>query len=254
MPHWLVDVCDPRRDYSLADYVRDADEAIASISGRGKAPVVVGGTGMYLRGLLKGIVELPARDEELRERLRALAARFGPERLWRLLAAKDPGSARRIAPGDRQRVVRALELVFSGEATWSARLAEAGTWEQGPERYRALKFGLALDRDVLAARLAARVDAFFAQGLVEEVRALLAAGVPKGANAFKAIGYREVLLALEQGRDPEATREAIVTATLRYAKRQRTWFAREPGVVWLDASEGEERLASRIASSWEQAC
>jgi tRNA dimethylallyltransferase len=209
---------------------------------------------MYLRGLLKGIVELPPRDEAVRERLRALAARRGPERLWRVLAARDAETARRVPPQDRQRVVRALELVFTEGAPWSTRLAEAGTWAQASERYPTLKFGLAIDRDALAERLAARVDAFFAQGLVQEVRGLLASGVPSTANALKAIGYREIVGALTEGRDPEAVRAAIVAATRRYAKRQRTWFRREPEVTWLDASEGEEELASRIVSSWEEAC
>jgi len=254
VPHWVVDVCDPRRDYSLADYVKDADAAIAAIAARGRVPVVVGGTGMYLRGLLKGIVALPPRDEGVRERLRALAARRGPERLWRLLDSRDPGSARRVPPQDRQRVVRALELVFTEGAVWSARLAEAGTWSHAGDRYRTLKFGLAIDREALAARLASRVDAFFGQGLVSEVRALLASGVPASANALKAIGYREVVADLSSGRDPEGSREAIVAATRRYAKRQRTWFRREPDVTWLDASEGEEALAARIVTAWEQAC
>jgi len=98
------------------------------------------------------------------------------------------------------------------------------------------------------------VDAFFGQGLVSEVRALLASGVPASANALKAIGYREVVADLSSGRDPEGSREAIVAATRRYAKRQRTWFRREPDVTWLDASEGEEALAARIVTAWEQAC
>ena len=249
-----MDVCDPRRDYSLADYVRDAEAAIEAIAGRGHVPVVVGGTGMYLRGLLKGIVALPPRDERVRERLRALLDRRGPERLWRLLASRDPETARRIPPADRQRVVRALELVFAEGSPWSERLAQGGTWERADERYRTLKFGLAVDRDVHATRLASRVDAFFAQGLVDEVTALLASGVPSSANAFKAIGYREVLAALASGRDPESSREAIVAATRRYAKRQRTWFRREPDVTWLDVSEGEERLAARIVSTFREAC
>ena len=209
---------------------------------------------MYLRGLLKGIVDAPPRDEELRARLRALVERRGAPRVWRVLAARDPETARRIPEGDRQRIVRALELSFSPGPAWSERLAAEGTWAQGAERYRSLKFGIDLDREILARRLAERVDSFFASGLVAEVEALLAAGVPPSANAFKAIGYREVLAALREGRDPEPTRAEIVTATRRYAKRQRTWFRREEGVTWLDAAEGEEILAARIAAAWEQAC
>jgi tRNA dimethylallyltransferase len=252
--HWLIDVADPSRDYSLADYVEDAGRAIASIVEAGRVPIVVGGTGMYLRGLLKGIVPLPPRDEALRARLRTLVGRRGQERVWRVLRARDPDTARRVPPGDRQRLVRALELVFSPGPAWSARLAAEGTWAAAGERYRAVKFGIEVDRAVLADRLATRVESFFAAGLVREVEAVLAAGVPATANALKAIGYREVVAALTEGRDPEGTRAAIVAATRRYAKRQRTWFRGEEGVTWLDADLGEERLTSRIVSAWEQAC
>jgi tRNA dimethylallyltransferase len=252
--HWLVDVADPRRDYSLADYVGEADGAIASIAAAGRVPIVVGGTGMYLRGLLKGIVALPPRDETLRARLHALVARRGPERVWRILAARDPGTARRVPPGDRQRVVRALELVFTEGPLWSERLGREGSWAASAERYRALKFGIDLERRALVDRLADRVDAFFAAGLVEEVEALLASGLPPTVNALKAIGYREIVEALAAGKDPDGTRAAVAAATRRYAKRQRTWFRREENVTWLDAGEGEERLAARIVSAWEQAC
>jgi tRNA dimethylallyltransferase len=248
--HWLIDVADPRRDYSVADYVRDADAAIADIAGRGLVPIVAGGTGMYLRGLLKGLVALPPRDEALRERLRKLLSRFGAPRLHRLLAALDPPTAARVTSKDAQRIVRALELSFATGETWSRRLVRDGTWASSAERYRAVKFGLDLDRDRLAARLAARVDAFFAGGLAEEVARLMADGVPASANAFKGIGYREVVRALLDRREPKDTREAVVIATRQLAKRQRTWFRKEPGLTWLDEAEGAEVLATRIAAAW----
>jgi tRNA dimethylallyltransferase len=252
VPHSLIDVVDPRRDYSLADFVRDADAAIAAIAGRGRVPVVAGGTGLYLRGLLKGIVDAPARDAGLRDRLRAVATRFGPERLHRRLGRLDPGSAARIPQADTQRIVRALELALAAGPSWSERLASEGTWGRSAERYAALKFGLDLDRDTLAARLAERVDAFLDAGLGDEVRRLLADGVPATANAFKAIGYREVLHAVTEGRDPRAERDAIVTATRRYAKRQRTWFRTEAGLTWLDAARGAGELADEIAANWRR--
>jgi tRNA dimethylallyltransferase len=253
VPHHLLDLRDPCSDFNVADYLRAATEAIRGIAERGNVPVVVGGTGMYLRGLLRGIVETPARDEALRERLRRMAARHGSARLHRFLSSLDPGSAARLAPADGQRVVRALELALLGGANWSERLAREGTWSAARERYRTLKIGLDMERAALVDRLAARVDAFFAAGLVEEVRALLAAGVPKSANAFKAIGYREVIAALGAGHDPETAREAVKISTRRYAKRQRTWFRAEPGIVWLDAAEGPARLAARIAELWRGA-
>ena len=233
--------------------MRDADAAIAAILARGGVPVVAGGSGMYLRGLLKGIVEAPPRDEALRSRLNAQIARFGAKRVHRLLAGLDPESAQRVRPEDAQRIVRALELALRSGETWSAKLARSGTWAGGRERYRALKFGLDLDRSVLASRLAARVDAFFEANLPGEVGRLLAEGVPESANAFKAIGYREILRARSQGRDPAETREAIVVATRQYAKRQRTWFRKEPGLVWLDASLGTDALVATVVAAWNAA-
>jgi tRNA dimethylallyltransferase len=253
VPHWLLDVADPRRDYSLAEYVRDADAAIASILARGGVPVVAGGSGMYLRGLLKGIVPVPPRDEMLRARLNAQIARFGARRVHRLLATLDPESARRVRPEDAQRIVRALELALRSAETWSATLARAGTWAGGEERYRALKFGLDLDRGVLASRLAARVDTFFEADLPGEVERLLAEGVPESANAWKGIGYREILRARRERRDPAEMREAIVIATRQYAKRQRTWFRKEPGLVWLDASVGIDALVQAVVYAWHAA-
>jgi tRNA dimethylallyltransferase len=249
-PHWLLDIADPRTPYTLADYVRDADAAIAAIRSRGAVPVIAGGTGMYLRGLLKGIVAAPLPDPALRERLRRMAARFGSSRLHRLLASQDPESAERIRPNDAQRVTRALELALPDGETWSARLARSGTWAAAEERYRALKFGLDLDREILALRLAARVDAFFAADLPGEVERLLAAGVPETANAFSGIGYREILRAKRQGRDPEGERDAIVVATRRYAKRQRTWFRGERGVSWLDGARDVEALTTIVVEAW----
>lgn len=253
VPHWLLDIADPRRDYSLAEYVRDADAAIAAILARGSVPVVVGGAGMYLRGLLKGIVAAPARDEALRARLNAQIARFGARRVHRLLATLDPATAQRVPPEDGQRIVRALELALVSGETWSATLARSGTWSGGQERYRALKFGLDLDREALASRLAARVGTFFDADLPGEVERLLALGVPESANAFKGIGYREILRARSEGRDPAGMREAIVVATRQYAKRQRTWFRKEPGVVWLDASLGIDTLVATVVGAWKAA-
>jgi tRNA dimethylallyltransferase len=250
VPHHLVSHVDPRRDYTLADYVRDADEAIAEIAARGAVPIVAGGTGMYLRGLLRGVVDAPARDPELRERLRRLATRFGTARLHRLLARCDPESARRLPPRDAQRVVRALEIAFAGGARWSERLREAGSWSSGVERYPSLKVVLDLPREVLAARLDARVDGFFARGLVAEVRDLLASGIPGTANAFKAIGYREVVRALAEGIDPASVVEEVRRATRRYAKRQRTWFRGERDALRLDGSPGVEATVRTILECW----
>jgi len=233
--------------------VRDADAAIAAILARGGVPVVAGGSGMYLRGLLKGIVAAPPRNEALRARLAAQLVRFGARRAHRLLARLDPATARRVGPKDAQRILRALELALCSGETWSARLARSGTWSGTEERYRALKFGLDLDQDILAKRLAARVDAFFEADLAGEVDRLLALGVPETANAFKGIGYREILRARAERSDPKAAREAIIVATRQYAKRQRTWFRKESGLVWIDAALGIDALVTTVVAAWKAA-
>ena len=205
---------------------------------------------MYLRGLLKGIVPAPPRDAGLRARLRGLVARHGAQRVHRFLRRVDAESAQRVPPEDTQRVVRALELALASDSTWSASLARHGTWEQAPERYRAVKVGVDLDRDLLSARLSRRVDAFFAAGLPDEVKRLLAQGVRPTANAFKGIGYRQVLRAIDTPGDPGRLREEVVVATRQYAKRQRTWFRKEPGMTWLDGAADLDGLTDRVAAMW----
>ncbi len=251
VPHHLVDCLDPREAMTMGAWVRRAEAAIAEIAARGRVPLLVGGTGLYLRALLRGMVRVPPTDARLRGRLRAMAARFGAPRLHRWLASVDPASAARLARADTQRIVRALEIALQDRRTWSERLAEEGSWSQGKERYPALKIGLDMEAGLLAQRLAARVEAFFCRGWVAEVEKLLAAGVPLEANAFQAIGYREIAQALARRLPPESAREVIVRRTRHYAKRQRTWFRREPGVVWLDAACDPQRLARTVLAHWE---
>ena len=250
VPHHLVDCVDPHHDFSLAQFVAAAERAIAGIARR-RAPVIVaGGTGLYLRGLLRGIVAAPPRDEPLRRRLHDIARRRGGPALHRLLARLDPASAGRLPVADTQRVARAIEFALLAGEPWSARLREQGSWAGGIERYASLKLGLTLERAELYRRLDLRVARFFEHGLVEEVRALLARGVPREANALKAIGYREVLGALDEGRDPAGTIDEVQRNSRRYAKRQLTWFRREPVVTWLDAAAGTAPLVEQALALW----
>lgn len=234
----------------MADWVELAERAIRGIAGRGRLPLVVGGTGLYLRALLRGVLPVSRRDAELRARLKGILERRGAGRMHRWLRRLDPDSALRVHPADRQRIVRALELALAGHGTWSDRIRADGTWSADRERYDTLKIGVDLDREAHARVLNRRVDRFFEQGLVAEVRRLLNDGVPRTANAFRAIGYREVLDAIEAGGDPESAREAVKRSTRRYAKRQRTWFRTEPDVCWLDASVDTGRLADRVVALW----
>jgi len=230
-PHHGIDLAEPGQDFSLGDFVRHAERAIAAIRGRGRLPVLVGGTGLYLRGLLKGIVDLPRRDEVLRERLKAIADRRGPEALHRLLARVDPPGAARLPPRDRQRAVRALEVYFAARRGLGDLVAEAPF---GPDRYATVKIGLSMARDRLYRIIDERVEGFFASGLLDEVRGLLAAGRPRAANAFKAFGYRESLRHLQGELSLAEAIELTRRQTRRYAKRQWTWFRREAGVAWFD--------------------
>jgi tRNA dimethylallyltransferase len=235
VPHHGVDLADPRRDFSLGDFVRAAEQAIAAICARGRLPVLVGGTGLYLRGLLKGIVEAPRRDEGLRQRLRMTAARRGQPFLHRLLGRLDPEAASRVPPRDRQRTVRALEVRIAGGQSLAGLIREAPF---GPDRGRTIKIGLDMDRAVLYGRIDARVLRFFEAGLVDEVRDLLKGGVPETANAFKGLGYREVLRHLRGEIDRAAAIALTQRNTRRYAKRQWTWFRREEGVRWFRVDPG----------------
>ena len=248
--HHVLDCIDPRTDFSLAAFLALAEQALDEIRSRRAPAILAGGTGLYLRGLLRGIVPAPPRDARLRARLHALAERRGPAALHRLLARIDPESARRLSPSDAQRVARAVEFGLLAGEPFSARLAGTGTWASGRERFATLKVGLTLERAELYARLDRRVEAFFAGGLVEEVERLLVAGLPPGANALKAIGYREVAAALASGGDPRAVVEDVKRNTRRYAKRQLTWFRGEPEVVWFDAGAGIPPLVDAVLARW----
>lgn len=250
MPHHLVDELDPEDDFTLARFVRRAERAVESVCSRGAQPILVGGTGMYLRGLLRGIVPAPDVDPELRRRLREMHERRGEGAMHRWLARVDPESAARLEPGDRQRVGRALEWWVVSRTRWSERLELQGTWAAQEERYRCLKLGLDADPEWLKPRLEQRVERFFAAGLVEEVRSLLASGVSPECNAFQGIGYREIAQAIGDGGRGEDVIDRVKIHTCRYAKRQRTWFRKEPGVIWLDAAGSHSTLRAAGLDAW----
>lgn len=229
-PHHGLDMADPGDDFSMGDFVRFAEGAIAGIAGRGRLPVLVGGTGLYLRALLRGVAAAPRRVPELRLRLRAVGERRGVAFLHRMLRRLDLEGARRLPPNDHQRIVRALEVRFAGGRPLGDMVREQPF---GAERYDAIKIGLDMDRARLYRRIDERVGRFFAAGLVDEVRGLLAAGRPAAANAFKALGYREVVAHLRGERTLEDAVALTRRNTRRYAKRQLTWFRAEPGVTWF---------------------
>lgn len=241
VPHHLIDVADPRDRYSAGMFVRDADAAIAGIRARGRTPIVVGGTMFYVRALLRGLFPEPPKDEVLRRSLEAEWQR-DPTAVRARLAALDPETAARLAPGDRQRMLRALEVATAAGRPMSA------LWREHPlseARYPARVLGLAPPRVDLHATIAARVESMFARGLLDEVGELLAAGVPREAHALKAIGYRECVRVLEGEWPVERARERTAAATRQLAKRQLTWLRGMAGIEWL-VGTGEAAVAAAV--------
>ncbi|HEX7180378.1 MAG TPA: tRNA (adenosine(37)-N6)-dimethylallyltransferase MiaA [Thermoanaerobaculia bacterium] len=233
-PHHLVDILDPHERYSAGEFARRAREAIGEIRGRGRLPVVVGGSGLYLRALFQGISPIPPGDPEVRRRLRERLESEGLEALTRELEQADPATAARLAPGDTQRVLRALEVAeVSGEplSTWISRQPF------GAQRIAALHVGLTVPRAILYDRIASRVARMVQEGWVEEVAGLLAQGLAPDLPAFQAIGYRQLVRHLEGEWSLEQAIDETVRATRRFAKRQETWFRREPGVGWFAADD-----------------
>lgn len=245
-PHHLVDVADPWEDFSAARYLELADRAIEEVRGRGRLPLVVGGTGLYLRALLEGIVEAPPKDEALRLSLERRAEEEGDSALHGELARVDPEAAARIPPGDRVRIVRALEVfTLTGKPiTWHH------LQHRRQERYRALVLGLTPPREELYRRIDGRAGQMFEEGLVGEAASLGAD--PRSRRRLEAcIGYREALALLGGGLSRDEALERVRREQRRYAKRQLTWFRRME-VDWLawppsvDQAEAKVREALRI--------
>ena len=229
VPHHLLDLVTADAFYTAGDYARAARGAIAEIVGRGRLPIVTGGTGLYLRALLQGLFPGPRRSSELRARLLLRAEVRGPVSLHRILKRLDPASAARIHANDISKVMRAIEVTISGARPMSE------AWKEGRQAltgYRVLRLGLDPERAQLYERINSRAAAMFAQGLIEETRALLARyGSPP---ALDSLGYRQAAQHLTGALTLEQAISAAAQGHRNYAKRQLTWFRREPGVLWLN--------------------
>lgn len=248
LPHHMLDVADPTEAYAVADYAVAAEQVIAQILSRGRVPILVGGTGLYLKALMDGLsLGGTGGDERLRAELNALADEpGGKERLHARLAAVDPETAARLHPNDRRRVIRAIE-VFEQTGVPMSRQNHAA--QDRP--FRVLPLALDWPRELLYARLETRVHRMMEMGLLSEVRALLESGVAPTAQSMQGIGYKELIpAAMEQGDVNRAVWEIIVH-TRHYAKRQGTWLRAEPRCVWLDARDADALLAQ--AASLAQA-
>ena len=240
VPHHMLDVADPAENYSVSRYVREADACVQDILSRGKPVILVGGTGLYIDSLIAGRQFAPLPQTGRREALERRAAEEGAQPLLDELRAVDPERAARLSVSDVKRIVRALEIWQETGRTMTDFDRESRAI---PPRYRPLWLGLHFpERAQLYARIDLRVELMYAQGLAQEVRALLDSGVPDRATSLQAIGYKQVVQELEEGLPPEAALGTIQQATRRYAKRQMTWFRANPAVQWLDASAGADEI------------
>ncbi len=229
VPHHLIDVASPRQPYSAGDYSRDARAAIAAITARGHLPIVTGGTGLYLRALLMGLFAGPPRIAELRDRLRNTEARHGSGYLHRMLARCDPAAAAAIHPNDIPKLIRAIEVSLASGRPMTAAWAEGRDPLAG---YRILRIGLEPERQLLYERINQRAAKMFEQGLVEETQHLLSEYGPE-LKLFDALGYRQAAAFLRGDYAREAAIQLAQQGHRNFAKRQLTWFRREPDAHWL---------------------
>lgn len=230
--HHLLDILDVPEELTAGAFAQWAREILSEISGRERVPVLVGGTGFYLRALLDGLSPAPIRDETLRAKL----GERSPAVLHRFLRRWDPASAERIHPNDRQKLIRAVEITILAGRPASETQAVA---REGLQGYLAVKIGLAPDRAGLCDRLDERSDRMFASGLLEETAGLLAEGIPPRSKALQSLGYRQAVAHLTGEISLEAAIEDCRTTTRQYAKRQMTWFRAERGVFWLPGFGGD---------------
>jgi tRNA dimethylallyltransferase len=237
IPHHLIDVADPTEVYTAARFAHDAARAIREIHARGNLPILIGGTGFYYRALTRGLFPGPGADEPLRRRLNRVADRRGVERLHRMLQRADPESAARIMPRDRKRLVRALEVYVATGRPLTDHFSDTASLIADCD---VIAIALRLPAALTAERVARRVDAQFARGIVDEVKSLLARGVPADARPFGGLVYRQVMEMLRGVGDEAATRALIAQENRRYARRQLIWFRKEPNLIWFDGP-GERR-------------
>ena len=240
VPHHLLDVVDPAEPFTVADFQRLAAQAVSEVRSRGRLPLLVGGTGLYIRAVVDDLVIPPVPpDRSLRERLEAEERVHGPGHLHQRLTRLDPAAASRIHPANLRRVIRALEVTLKTGTPISAQQA------QGHDPMPAIMVGLFIDRGELYRRIDARVEDQLAAGLIGETRRLLAQGVPPEAPSMQALGYKEVAGWLRGAFDEQEAVRLLKRNTRRYAKRQLTWFRRDPRITWVDATGLDE--ATRLA-------
>jgi len=238
VPHHLLDVWDVTETANVAEYQDLADAVIADITARGKVPVLVGGSGLYIRAAL-GDLDFPGTDEAIRGRLETQLAEQGPATLYERLQVADPAAAAAILPSNGRRIVRALEVIELSGRPFSATMPG---YDGGRP---AIQLGVQVDRPELDRRIEARVGRMWAAGLETEVRQLAARGLRDGKTASRALGYQQLLRYLDGELTSDDACDETVRATRRFARRQESWFRRDPRILWLSAGDG---LSARALS------
>ena len=244
VPHHMINIREPTEIYTAGDYQRDARRVLDEVRTRGKLPILVGGTGLYLRALTEGLFNGPKRSTYWRNRLEMLAERKGRGHVHRLLKRLDPVAASRIAMRDKPKIIRALEVRLETGKALSQHLQERpGQPLTGFDMHFV---GLNPTREELYRRIDERVRQMLETGLIEEVRRLLARGIPPSAKAFEAIGYRHVIADLDSSGPKEETIRIIQRDTRRYAKRQMTWFRKQADITWFDGSGDTDEIKKKV--------
>ncbi|MDD2736106.1 MAG: tRNA (adenosine(37)-N6)-dimethylallyltransferase MiaA [Desulfuromonadaceae bacterium] len=247
--HHLIDVVEPDQQFSAADFASAADTAIRDIVSRGKRVIVVGGTGLYIKALLRGLVDSPGGEGELRQALQNEAGRIGNAAMLQQLRLVDPELAATLHPNNLVRIIRALEVYrltgiplsrFQQEHAFTAR------------RYDTLQIGISVDRALLYTRIEERVEQMLAAGLLEEVRALLAAGYGRDLKSMRSIGYKEAAAYLSGECSADETSRLIKRNTRHYAKRQLTWFMADPDILWFDSADNSGTIIRNAIEFYER--
>jgi tRNA dimethylallyltransferase len=239
----LLDIAEPSQPFTAGDYSKLARAAITQIAARGRLPIIVGGTGLYLRALLDGLFAGPPRSEELRERLRAAAELNGPNHLHELLSRLDPEAAEKIHANDHSKLIRAIEVCMAARSKMSE------LWQQGRDPltgFRILRIGLDADRTALYQRINQRAAAMFKRGLVQETKSLrdkYGDSIP----ALSSLGYKQAMQLLNGEADEASAIAAAQQGHRNYAKRQMTWFRREPDVQWVKGFGDDQSLQEQVS-------
>lgn len=228
-PHHLFDLVSVSEVYSAGQYMIQARKICSEITSRGRVPIVTGGTGLYLRALLQGMFDGPSREEAIRQRLKTISTKKGTAFLHKWLSSRDPRAAGQIKPSDEVRLIRALEVRIVTGSTISSMRGQ----EEALSGYRIIKIGLNPDRQFLYDRINRRVVKMFDAGLLNETRNLLEMGYDASCKGFDALGYKYAIQVLKGAMEESRAIELTQRDSRRYAKRQMTWFRREPGVRWI---------------------